>query len=546
MEVLTTILLLFARVPAPAVPDAPVVFAETQQGKVQLLVDTNPRTVLVWNGKKVAKASLGDTRGVTLIRAGRDAFTLGSGPLPGQMTGDQHVNRWRLVHDAKNPKSVRIEVSPAGTETWQAPLDDAASQPGEFKAIMADEIGYVWVSTPKSVLCIDPRNAKNFWTWTSPQPITALDISLNGNALVGLADGSIYEVARGAKGAGVSRNYTPKQLPAKPIRAIHTDGDGYTWVVIGSEIYRAAPPADAWQRNWKALARMPVSDHDIFSGQLDGKLYIFGGMGSYGYPTVFKYYQDLFVFDTKKNRWDVVSSLPPARAYNGCAALDGRIWVIGGRVLGPTGQSGDTIPIDRVDIYDPKTGKWEVGPKLPGPRTEPVVVPVKGRIYVVGGSNGNDTLSIGPGEPTWRVEPAPPGGAFTQSSGCEIDGKIYVLSTSTHNVLRYDTTTRTWTELPKPPSDITLSAAISGAHKGEMWVMGGNTSNRLTFIYSPKTNAWRSGPELPTSLGWTSAQEVDGRLIVTPGGGTSTTYDYFIFTDRIYELRPAAESQKKP
>jgi hypothetical protein len=90
---------------------------------------------------------------------------------------------------------------------------------------------------------------------------------------------------------------------------------------------------------------------------------------------------------------------------------------------------------------------------------------------------------------------------------------------------------------------MTLYAAVCGVHNGELWVMGGNTDKQLTFVYSPKTNSWRSGPNLPTPIGWTSAQEVDGRLIITPGGSTPRQLDDFIFTDTVYELRPTAASQ---
>jgi N-acetylneuraminic acid mutarotase len=335
-----------------------------------------------------------------------------------------------------------------------------------------------------------------------------------------------------------------QQLPAKPIRAIHTDSEGCVWAITGSELYRATPPADAWQRHWKSLARMPVANHDIYSGLLDGKLYIFGGMANYGYPAKYTYFNELYVYDVRANRWEIVSRLDPPRAYNGCAAMDGRIWVIGGCLL-----ARNPIPIDRVDIYTPKTGQWEAGPPLPTPRSEAVVVPVNQRIYVIGGTSGKpepliyDTLSIGPGETTWRVEPVPPGGTLTQSSGCAIDSKIYVVAPQAKCVLRYDTIARTWEQLPAPPADMTLYAAVCGVHNGELWVMGGNTDKQLTFVYSPKTNSWRSGPNLPTPIGWTSAQEVDGRLIITPGGSTPRQLDDFIFTDTVYELLPTAASQ---
>lgn len=536
--IILTMSLLFARVPLPAPLDAPTMIAEDQQGKVYLLLDTKPRTILVWDGKAMKKVSPASYKGVTLIRAGRETLPLASPQFPGQMTRDQHVNRWRLLADPQHPNVFSVQVCPPGTDAWQTPLVTAVAQPDAYQTIVADEVGYVWISTPNGVISLDARNPTVSWSWTSPQPVTALGLSPNGRALAGLADGTLYELGRVKKGQGAARQYTAQPLPSKPIRAIHTDGEGNVWVVVGNELYRATAPADAWQRNWKLLARMPVSNHDIFSGVLDNKLYIFGGMGNYGYPAVYTYFNDLFVYDVRANRWDVVSQLEPRRAYNGCAALDGRIWVIGGRLLAKT-----PIPIDRVDIYDPKTSKWQTGPSLPTPRTEAVVVPVHNRIYVIGGTSSApepttyDTLSIGTGETTWRVEPPIPGGTIIQASGCAIGGKIYLVAPQQKSAFRYDTVTRTWEPLPALPAEMTLYAAVCGAHNGEFWVMGGNSDKRLTFIYSPKTNSWRSGPDLPTPMGWTSAQDVNGKLIITPAGLSSPMLDDFIFTDTLYELR---------
>jgi len=384
---LLTFMWLFSQVQAPVIPNGPAIFAEDRQGQVYLLVDTQPRTVLVWNGEEMAKASAANSGEVTLIRAGREMLALNSSVFPGQMTRDQHVNGWRLARDPQNPTTSRIEVRPAGTATWRTPLDPEAVPADEYQTLVADEVGYVWISKPKSVLCLDPRKPKDAWTWTAQQPVTALGLSPSGRALAGLANGELHELGRGPKGSGIFQPYTVRQLPAKPIRAIHTDGEGSVWVVVEKAVYRAAPPADAWQRHWRSLARRPVGNHDIFSGQLDGKLFVFGGMGNYGYPAQHTCFNDLF----------------------------------------------------------------------------------------------------------------------------------------------------------SPPGDITLWAAICGAYQDEMWIMGGNTDRKLSFIWSPKNNAWRSGPALPTPLGWTSAQEVDGRLIITPGGTSTKQLDDFIFTDTVYELRPVRQ-----
>ena len=179
-----------------------------------LLVDTQPRTVLSCNGQEMAKASAANSGEVTLIRAGRETLALNSSVFPGHMTGDQHVNGWRFARDPQNLKTSHIEVRPAGAATWQTALDPEAVPADEYQTLVAGEVGYVWISKPKSVLCLDPRKPKNAWTWTAPQPVTALGLSATGRALAGLANGELYELGRGPKGSGIFQPYTVRQLPA--------------------------------------------------------------------------------------------------------------------------------------------------------------------------------------------------------------------------------------------------------------------------------------------------------------------------------------------
>jgi hypothetical protein len=68
---LMTLVLLFSRVPAPVLPDAPVVIVEDQQGKVYLLIDAKPRIVLAWDGERMIRVSPANSHDITLIRAGR-------------------------------------------------------------------------------------------------------------------------------------------------------------------------------------------------------------------------------------------------------------------------------------------------------------------------------------------------------------------------------------------------------------------------------------------------------------------------------------------
>ena len=70
--------------------------------------------------------------------------------------------------------------------------------------------------------------------------------------------------------------------------------------------------------------------------------------------------------------------MPLARSEHAVAEFDGKIWVLGGY---PPGR----LPSNLVQIYDPATGRWSLGPRLPQPMHHTTVKAVNGKLYVMGG-----------------------------------------------------------------------------------------------------------------------------------------------------------------
>jgi N-acetylneuraminic acid mutarotase len=75
----------------------------------------------------------------------------------------------------------------------------------------------------------------------------------------------------------------------------------------------------------------------------------------------------------------MTSRMPTARSGGVAVALDGKIYVAGGRV--PRGND--------FAVYDPATDKWEVLPDLPSQRNHITGAAVNGRVHIVGGRLGN-------------------------------------------------------------------------------------------------------------------------------------------------------------
>ena len=177
-------------------------------------------------------------------------------------------------------------------------------------------------------------------------------------------------------------------------------------------------------------------------------------------------------------------------------------------------------------------GVWSEKARLPEPRGEVAAAAVDGKIYVLGGSaSGNDAQTLNeeytPATDRWRVRaPMPSGLSHVGAAG--MNGKIYVVGGFTRNVhmdardvaFEYDPATNSWKSaapLPTPRS----STAVT-FYKGLILVAGGECNNGKTFVeneaYDPKTDRWQSlAPMMPTGRHGFRAATV-GPYAYFPGG----------------------------
>jgi N-acetylneuraminic acid mutarotase len=247
--------------------------------------------------------------------------------------------------------------------------------------------------------------------------------------------------------------------------------------------------------------------------------------------------------------------MPLPRSEHAVAEFDGKIWVLGGY---PPGR----LPSDLVQIYDPVTSRWSLGPRLPQPIHHTHVAAVGGKIYLLGGEI--EGASTGKAErfvaDTWVHDPAVGGWAKrapmpTARGGggkAVIDGKIYVAGGrppggSAFEV--YDPATDKWEKLPDMPTQRNHLAMV--ALNGKVIVAGGRTgpgamAERVDTveIYDPKTRRWAKGAPLPAPRGGITGAAHAGCMFVFGGEGershvlglTPNTYGYNPRTDRWTKL----------
>ena len=103
-------------------------------------------------------------------------------------------------------------------------------------------------------------------------------------------------------------------------------------------------------------------------------------------------------YDPATDSWRGRASLPKPLHHIGAAAVNGKIYVIGGYISG-------VGPVDTVYEYDPANDQWTTKKAMPTPRGALAVGIIAGKIYAVGGvtTNGRNT----PANEILRSSPRP-------------------------------------------------------------------------------------------------------------------------------------------
>jgi len=204
---------------------------------------------------------------------------------------------------------------------------------------------------------------------------------------------------------------------------------------FGGFVYPASGPAawvpvdNAWEYDpaadsWKALAPMPTRRGSPVAAVVGDKIYVIGGatlpVGSTE-TAVHPARPHLSVgsveeYDPAANTWRPRTSMPTARNHATAGVVNGKIYVIGGRV-GTAFITSGSSNIDVVEEYDPATDAWGAPrARMPSARSAMASGVYNGRIYVTGGE-GQDTQRMytfraleayDPASNAWAILPSMP------------------------------------------------------------------------------------------------------------------------------------------
>jgi N-acetylneuraminic acid mutarotase len=214
----------------------------------------------------------------------------------------------------------------------------------------------------------------------------------------------------GFKPAGLVYEYDPaadawtqrKPMPHPLHHAAVTALNGKMYLFGGFDLPAAGPPGwspvgDAWEYDpakdaWRGLAALPTARGGGVAAVVGGKCYVIGGAGAVpgaSDPTIRPRQPQRSLgaveeYDPATNTWRARAPMPTPCNHMGGEAVDGKIYVIGGRLSGAfiIGYPGNT---NLVQVYDPAADAWTTKAPMPTPRSGLNTASLNGFIYAAGG-----------------------------------------------------------------------------------------------------------------------------------------------------------------
>jgi len=277
-------------------------------------------------------------------------------------------------------------------------------------------------------------------------------------------------------------------------------------IVVTRPVYAATVAGNSWV----SKASMHQARAGLGVAAVNGKIYAVGGTTSSRKPS------DAFVgtneeYDPATDKWTYRESMPTPRAYFATAVYQNKIFCIGGVVglglLDERTQFRYYIRSQVNEVYDTVTDSWVTKAPLPDVGMELQASVVNGKIYVVGGAF---TYVYDIANDSWSSTKQVP---VSHPVSVVVDNKIIVagevstgLDTPEQKILIYNTKTDSWAEGKSDPTVVSLggAGATTGVKAPQMVYVLGLVVEQypppsVNQVYDPKTDTWSAATAMPTN-----------------------------------------------
>jgi N-acetylneuraminic acid mutarotase len=153
-------------------------------------------------------------------------------------------------------------------------------------------------------------------------------------------------------------------------------------------VYEYDPANDKWTKKKK----MPLPAHHLAVTEYRGKIYLFGGGARLvpGGPNWVPI-SNSWEYDPTNDSWKALAPMPTPRGGAVAATVGDKMYVIGGGSVHPGATVVGLTPaspqraLTTNEMYDPVTNAWQTRSPMPTPRNHTAIGVVNGKIYVIGG-----------------------------------------------------------------------------------------------------------------------------------------------------------------
>lgn len=208
---------------------------------------------------------------------------------------------------------------------------------------------------------------------------------------------------------------TPRQACAAAVLG------GRVYVIGGFDGRKPSRAVERFDPNggvWEVMPPMPTRRQGCAAAGLGRHLYAIGGHNGQN-PT-----SSVERFDPQTCYWEVAEPMPTRRSYCAAVVLGPHIYVLGG--------TGNGEFIDAVERFDPKDSQWEALPRMPVPLAGCTATAVGGALYLLGGFRGSEPTGAVQRFDTelmsWDATPPPAMPTQRYAFGCAYSrGRLYIV-----------------------------------------------------------------------------------------------------------------------
>src|SRR6267154_1212106 len=302
----------------------------------------------------------------------------------------------------------------------------------------------------------------------------------------------------------------PFPEPAEEILGAAAGGKMYVfaglapvWKPMGM-VYEYDPASNQWTKK----KPMALASHHVAFTEYHGKVYAFGGfVFPQSGPPAWVPINNACEYDPATDNWKALASLPTKRGSAVAAVAGDKIYVIGGAANLPGSEAMALMPtvpqgvLGTVEEYDPAANTWRSRRPMPTPRNHAAAGAVNGKIYVIGGRVGAAFIGVAsdisvveeydPALDKWSAPRARMPTTRSALGAGTYGGRIYVaggefqdphMMATFRSVEAFDPATNTWSIMPSMP--VSRHGLAAGVIGNRLLLVGGDVQSSGTEIHA--------------------------------------------------------------